>query len=165
MLFYPFLEAWSAPQVLDIYFKDNETVAFSWEEAITIEETGMYYLWFVVCDAELSAATVSGSTIWKNPTGPRPPGLCFQSRHLRREAPCNLGPAPPSVEQPTLMCALHRKTCHVRRGAVGRRPSAATTGKNPKLCLHKFVAARWSPQALLLRLRSAEKHSCKVFHS
>lgn len=56
-------------------------MAFSWEEAITIEETGMYYLWFVICDAELSAATVSGSTIWKNPTGPRPPGLRFKSRH------------------------------------------------------------------------------------
>ncbi|KAK9846593.1 hypothetical protein WJX81_007332 [Elliptochloris bilobata] len=57
------------PKVVDIYFKDNDTVAFSWEEAITIEETGLYYLWFVICDPELSAATVSGSTIWKNPTG------------------------------------------------------------------------------------------------
>ena len=29
------------PKVLDIYFKDNATVAFSWEEAITVDETGM----------------------------------------------------------------------------------------------------------------------------
>ena len=101
-MLFPLFEACSAPQVLDIYFKDNETVAFSWEEAITIEETGMYYLWFVICDAELSAATVSGSTIWKNPTGSRPPGLRSQSRHLRREAPCSLWPASPSVEQPHL---------------------------------------------------------------
>ena len=98
-------------------------MAFSWEEAITIEETGMYYLWFVICDAELSAATVSGSTIWKNPTGPRPPGLRFQSRHLRRQSSCSLW----HVEQPTLMCALYRKTCCLRRGAVGRRPSAVPT--------------------------------------
>ncbi len=57
------------PKVLDIYFENNDTVAFSWEEAITIEETGMYYLWFVICDDELSAATVRGQTTWKNPTG------------------------------------------------------------------------------------------------
>ncbi len=55
--------------MLDIYFENNDTVAFSWEEAITVEETGMYYLWFVICDDELSAATVRGQTTWKNPTG------------------------------------------------------------------------------------------------
>ena len=59
------------PKVLDIYFENNDTVAFSWEEAITIEDTGMYYLWFVICDDELSAATVRGQTTWKNPTGMR----------------------------------------------------------------------------------------------
>ncbi len=57
------------PKVLDIYFENNDTVAFSWEEAITVEDTGMYYLWFVICDDELSAATVRGQTTWKNPTG------------------------------------------------------------------------------------------------
>ena len=55
--------------MLDIYFENNDTVAFSWEEAITVEDTGMYYLWFVICDDELSAATVRGQTTWKNPTG------------------------------------------------------------------------------------------------
>lgn len=29
----------------------------------------MYYLWFVHCDEELSAATVAGQTVWKNPGG------------------------------------------------------------------------------------------------
>ena len=57
------------PKVLDIYFENNDTVAYSWEEAITIEETGMYYLWFVVCDEDLAGATVRGQTTWKNPTG------------------------------------------------------------------------------------------------
>ena len=70
------------PKVLDIYFENNDTVAFSWEEAITIEETGMYYLWFVICDDELSAATVRGQTTWKNPTGAR---LSFRAGH---NAPC-----------------------------------------------------------------------------
>ncbi|KAK9820340.1 hypothetical protein WJX72_009196 [[Myrmecia] bisecta] len=57
------------PKVLDIYFENNETLAYSWEEAITIEDTGLYYLWFVICDENLAAATVRGQTTWKNPTG------------------------------------------------------------------------------------------------
>ena len=35
-------------------------------------QTGMYYLWFVICDEELQAATVRGQTTWKNPTGTCP---------------------------------------------------------------------------------------------
>ena len=81
------------PKVLDIYFENNDTVAFSWEEAITIEETGMYYLWFVICDDELSAATVRGQTTWKNPTGGRrrllPPLLSVVS-----QTPVEMGPGP-----------------------------------------------------------------------
>lgn len=62
------------PRVLDIYFENNDTTAYTFEEAITIEETGMYYLWFVTCDEDLSSATVRGQTTWKNPTGkPRYP--------------------------------------------------------------------------------------------
>lgn len=57
------------PKVLDIYFENNDTTALSWEEAIIIETTGMYYLWFVICDEDLQAATVRGQTTWKNPTG------------------------------------------------------------------------------------------------
>ncbi|KAK9818476.1 hypothetical protein WJX74_008461 [Apatococcus lobatus] len=57
------------PKLLDIYFEDNQTIAYSFEEAITIEKTGMYYLWFVICDEYLSAATVRGQTTWKNPMG------------------------------------------------------------------------------------------------
>lgn len=57
------------PKVLDIYFENNDTIAYSWEEAITIDKTGMYYLWFVTCDEDLSAVTVNGATEWKNPTG------------------------------------------------------------------------------------------------
>jgi hypothetical protein len=49
------------PKVMDIYFENNDTKAYSWEEAITIEETGMYYLWFVICDEDLSSAMVRGT--------------------------------------------------------------------------------------------------------
>jgi hypothetical protein len=38
-------------------------------EAVTIEDTGMYYLWFVICDPNLAGVTVSGQTTWKNPGG------------------------------------------------------------------------------------------------
>lgn len=55
--------------MLDIYFENNETRAYSWEEAITVEKSGMYYLWFVTCDDDLAAVTVDGATEWKNPTG------------------------------------------------------------------------------------------------
>lgn len=41
----------------------------------------MYYLWFVHCDEELSAATVAGQTVWKNPGGYLPgmmyPNIAF----------------------------------------------------------------------------------------
>lgn len=55
--------------MLDIYFENNDTKAYSWEEAITVEKSGMYYLWFVTCDDDLAAVTVDGATEWKNPTG------------------------------------------------------------------------------------------------
>ncbi len=76
--------------MLDIYFENNDTVAFSWEEAITIEDTGMYYLWFVICDDELSAATVRGQTTWKNPTGVQrfmqPSGVAVMHTYLSAAA-------------------------------------------------------------------------------
>lgn len=57
------------PKLVDIYFENNETLAYSWDDAITIEDTGMYYLWFVICDEDLASATIRGQTTWKNPTG------------------------------------------------------------------------------------------------
>lgn len=57
------------PQVIDIYFEHNQTVARPIEHSITIKDSGMYYLWFVNCDEDLSAATVAGQTTWKNPGG------------------------------------------------------------------------------------------------
>lgn len=57
------------PQVIDIYFEHNQTIAKPIEHSITIKDSGMYYLWFVNCDEDLSAATVAGETTWKNPGG------------------------------------------------------------------------------------------------
>ena len=62
------------PRVIDIHFERNSTVATTATavddlRAVTVESTGMYYLWFVTCEDALSAATVHGQTVWKNPTG------------------------------------------------------------------------------------------------
>ena len=64
------------PQVIDIDFEDNQTTAKPFERSIPIQKSGMYYLWFVHCDEELSAATVAGQTVWKNPGGYLP-GMMF----------------------------------------------------------------------------------------
>mmetsp|Transcript_1135 Transcript_1135/g.2014 ORF Transcript_1135/g.2014 Transcript_1135/m.2014 type:complete len:521 (-) Transcript_1135:1470-3032(-) len=57
------------PWQTDIYFTDNDTVAYAVDEAVTITDTGMYYLWFVICDPNLAGVTISGQTTWKNPGG------------------------------------------------------------------------------------------------
>lgn len=57
------------PWVTDIYFEDNATVAYAVDDAVVIDETGMYYLWFVVCDPNLSGIQIDGQTTWKNPHG------------------------------------------------------------------------------------------------
>ncbi len=64
----------SWPRVIDIHFEHNSTVAtpaaaVDDSRAVTLQSTGMYYLWFVSCEDALSAATVHGQTVWKNPTG------------------------------------------------------------------------------------------------
>lgn len=64
------------PQVIDIYFEHNQTVARPQDRSVKIRDTGMYYLWFVNCDEDLSASTVAGLTTWKNPGGYLP-GMMF----------------------------------------------------------------------------------------
>lgn len=50
------------PRVLNIWFEHNNTVAkadlVEWIDSVTIDKTGMYYLWFVVCERELNAVQV-----------------------------------------------------------------------------------------------------------
>lgn len=57
------------PWQTDIYFTDNDTVAYAVDEAVTITDTGMFYLWFVICDPNLAGVTISGQSSWKNPGG------------------------------------------------------------------------------------------------
>lgn len=57
------------PLVIRITFAGNDTVAEAESDTVEIMETGMYYLWFFICDKDLKGVTVSGRTTWKNPMG------------------------------------------------------------------------------------------------
>ena len=57
------------PWVTEIFYEDNATVAYAVDDAVVIDSTGMYYLWFVVCDPNLAGVSIDGQTTWKNPTG------------------------------------------------------------------------------------------------
>eukprot|EP00897_Mesotaenium_endlicherianum_P005253 jgi/Mesen1/4756/ME000242S03931 len=57
------------PRVFPIDFIGNDTVAEATGSEIRIDKTGMYYLWYVICDKNLADVSVSGATIWKNPGG------------------------------------------------------------------------------------------------
>jgi len=93
--------------VLDIYFKDNETVAFSWEEAITIEETGLYYLWFVICDAELSAARVAHDRRARAAGGRQPGAVAERGRRAAPPSP-SCAAQGRGRQQPSSACAWRR---------------------------------------------------------
>lgn len=57
------------PRVVEINFMGNDTVVTAAPSEIHITHTGMYYLWFVICDKNLAGVSVKGSTVWKNPGG------------------------------------------------------------------------------------------------
>jgi len=59
----------AAPWTSEIWFDDDNVEARAFEEAMSVEVTGMYYVWFVVCDPEHAGVRVRGKTIWKNPDG------------------------------------------------------------------------------------------------
>lgn len=58
------------PKAIDFYFQGNETSLVA-DPAIDVKitKTGMYYLWYVICDRNLVGVTVDGMTVWKNPFG------------------------------------------------------------------------------------------------
>ncbi|CAI0423771.1 unnamed protein product [Linum tenue] len=46
----------------------NEEVKMQ-PEAVEINSTGMYYLYFMFCDPQLKGTLIKGRTVWKNPNG------------------------------------------------------------------------------------------------
>ena len=53
----------------DVVFEGNRTTAYAEDEAVTIDATGMYHLWFTACDQRLAGVGITGLTAWKNPGG------------------------------------------------------------------------------------------------
>ncbi|CAN0877723.1 Transmembrane protein 87A [Linum grandiflorum] len=57
------------PHVLGVSFNQDDDVATLPLRSIEISRTGMYNLYFMVCDPALRDILVEGKTIWKNPGG------------------------------------------------------------------------------------------------
>ena len=50
------------------FFQGNNEVKMDLE-TVEINSTGMYYLYFMICDPQLNGTLIKGRTIWKNPNG------------------------------------------------------------------------------------------------
>ncbi|GKV47665.1 hypothetical protein SLEP1_g54544 [Rubroshorea leprosula] len=59
----------SWPQVFHVAFNRDELVATLPSKSIQITKTGMYNLYFIHCNSNLTDLIVEGKTVWKNPTG------------------------------------------------------------------------------------------------
>ncbi|KDP21640.1 hypothetical protein JCGZ_03311 [Jatropha curcas] len=57
------------PRRLQTFFEGKNEEAKMFLQTIEINITGMYYLYFMFCDPELTGTTVSGRTVWRNPYG------------------------------------------------------------------------------------------------
>ncbi|ESQ29266.1 hypothetical protein EUTSA_v10023415mg [Eutrema salsugineum] len=57
------------PRQIKTYFKGNKTEVNMSPETVVINKTGMYYLYFMICDPELDGTRIRGRTVWKNPDG------------------------------------------------------------------------------------------------
>lgn len=58
------------PRQIKTFFKGNKTQVVMSPETVVINKTGMYYLYFMICDPDLLDGTrIRGRTVWKNPDG------------------------------------------------------------------------------------------------
>ncbi|KAJ4870600.1 Lung seven transmembrane receptor family protein [Raphanus sativus] len=57
------------PRQIKTFFKGNKTQVTMSPETVVINKTGMYYLYFVICDPGLDGTLIRGRTVWKNPNG------------------------------------------------------------------------------------------------
>ncbi|QDZ20708.1 transmembrane receptor protein [Chloropicon primus] len=59
------------PKLFDVHFNGAKETVHVEDMLIDVEETGLYNLWFITCHPDLTASQlwVSGTSIWKNPTG------------------------------------------------------------------------------------------------
>ncbi|KAF2319297.1 hypothetical protein P3X46_025878 [Hevea brasiliensis] len=57
------------PKRIQTFFEGKNEEAKMVLQTIEINSTGMYYLYFMFCDPELTGMIVSGRTVWRNPDG------------------------------------------------------------------------------------------------
>ncbi|KAJ0254667.1 Lung seven transmembrane receptor family protein [Hirschfeldia incana] len=57
------------PRQIKTFFKGNKTEVTMSPETVVINKTGMYYLYFMICDPGLDGSVIRGRTVWKNPDG------------------------------------------------------------------------------------------------
>ncbi|XP_062156248.1 uncharacterized protein LOC133864067 isoform X2 [Alnus glutinosa] len=63
------LDKLNGPQRIQTFFEGKNEEAKMDPRTIEINNTGMYYLYFMFCDPVLDGTLVSGRTVWRNPDG------------------------------------------------------------------------------------------------
>ncbi|XVE80738.1 hypothetical protein DITRI_Ditri15bG0004400 [Diplodiscus trichospermus] len=56
------------PKRIKTFFQGNDEKV-KMDEMVEINSTGMYYLYFMICDPQLKGTLIQGRTVWKNPNG------------------------------------------------------------------------------------------------
>ncbi|XP_078435828.1 lung seven transmembrane receptor family protein [Wolffia australiana] len=57
------------PQRIQTFFDSTSEEAAMAPQSIEINSTGMYYLYFMICDPQLEGTSITGRTVWRNPNG------------------------------------------------------------------------------------------------
>lgn len=57
------------PKRIKTFFEGKNEVVNMSPLSVDINSTGMYYLYFMICDPELKGTIIKGRTIWRNPEG------------------------------------------------------------------------------------------------
>ncbi|KAK4742542.1 hypothetical protein SAY87_000543 [Trapa incisa] len=57
------------PKRIKTFFEGQNEQAVMDPITVEINNTGMYYLYFVICDPELAGTLIEGRTVWRNPDG------------------------------------------------------------------------------------------------
>ncbi|OWM81617.1 hypothetical protein CDL15_Pgr007655 [Punica granatum] len=57
------------PKRIKTFFEGQNEQAAMDPKTVEINSTGMYYLYFVICDPELTGTLIKGRTVWRNPDG------------------------------------------------------------------------------------------------
>ncbi|XP_052174267.1 uncharacterized protein LOC127789344 [Diospyros lotus] len=57
------------PKRIQTFFEGTSQVAKMEPRTVQINNTGMYYLYFMFCDPQLKGTVIQGRTVWRNPGG------------------------------------------------------------------------------------------------